>query len=135
MAQEAKENHLFFLLFVGLFAWLIPGGGHLVIKEKTHAIIIFVTIALTFFAGLCIGSIGVIDSISSKPWYYAQILNSPVVLILGILTKSGNYPVFGRPAEIGQIYTSIAGLLNLLCIVNAVYWAHLRRTGRTGEQN
>ena len=52
---------------------------------------------------------------------------------LGRITAAGDYPVYGRPNEIGQIYTSITGLLNLLCIVNAVYWAHLRRTEHAGE--
>ena len=50
-------------------------------------------------------------------------------LFLTVVGAAGTYPVYGRPAEIGQIYTSIAGLLNLLCIVNAVYMAHLRSVG------
>jgi hypothetical protein len=131
MAQRTKESQFFYLVFVGLSAWLIPGGGYFVIKERTHAIIIFLTIVLTFCAGLYIGSIGGIDPVGAKPWYFAQVMNSPVVIALGALTKSGDYAVYARPAEIGQIYTSIAGLLNLLCIVNAVYWAHLKRVGQT----
>jgi hypothetical protein len=133
MAQRSRESHIAFLLIVGLIGWLVPGGGHLVINEKKHAIIIFITIALTFAMGLYIGSIGVINPVGAKPWYVAQIMNSPAVAALGRITSTGDYPVFGRPNEIGQIYTSIAGLLNLLCIVNAVYWAHLRRSGDTGE--
>jgi hypothetical protein len=113
--------------------WFVPGAGHLMINEKKHAIIIFVTIALTFATGLYIGSIGVINPVGAKPWYIAQIMNSPAVAAIGRVTATGDYPVFGRPNEIGQIYTSIAGLLNLLCIVNAVYWAHLRRIGAMGE--
>jgi hypothetical protein len=42
------------------------------------------------------------------------------------------YPVHGWPSEIGQIYTMSSGLLNLLCIVNVIYLAHLRATGSTG---
>jgi hypothetical protein len=133
MAQHSRESNIAFLLVVGLLGWFVPGGGHLVINEKKHAIIIFVTIALTFAAGLYIGSIGIINPVGAKPWYIAQIMNSPVVALIGRMTASGNYPVYGRPNEIGQIYTSIAGLLNLLCIVNAVYWAYLRRTGEAGE--
>jgi len=133
MAQRSREGHIIFLIFVGLMGWFMPGAGHLAINEKKHAIIIFVTIALTFAGGLYIGSIGVINPVGAKPWYVAQIMNSPAVAAIGRITASGNYPVFGRPSEIGQIYTSIAGLLNLLCIVNAVYWAHLRRIGATGE--
>ena len=133
MAPRSKEGHIMYLLIVGLMGWLVPGAGHLVLKEKKHAIIIFATIALTFATGLYIGSIGVINPVGAKPWYVAQIMNSPAVAVLGQLTRTGDYPVYGRPNEIGQIYTSITGLLNLLCIVNAVYWAHLRRTGAPGE--
>ena len=127
MGWRSKENKTLFLLTVGLLGWLIPGGGHFLLKEKKRSIIIFVTIVLTFCAGLYIGSIGVIDPIGAWPWYVAQIMNSPMVAALGHLTAGGGYPVYGKPNEIGQIYTSIAGLLNLLCIVNAVYLAHLRR--------
>jgi len=133
MAQRSREGHIAFLLVVGLTGWFVPGGGHLMINEKKHAFIIFVTIALTFAAGIYIGSIGVINPVGAKPWYIAQVMNSPAVAAIGHITASGNYPVFGRPNEIGQIYTSIAGLLNLLCIVNAVYWAHLRKIEGTGE--
>ena len=133
MAKSSKESHIVFLLTVGLMGWFVPGAGHLMINEKKHAIIIFVTIALTFVIGLYIGSIGVINPVGAKPWYVAQIMNSPAVAVIGQMTRTGDYPVYGRPNEIGQIYTSIAGLLNLLCIVNAVYWAHLRRTGTFGE--
>jgi len=115
------------LLSVGVLAWLVPGAGHFAINEKKRAAVIFAAIVLTFCAGLYIGSIGVIDPVNAKPWYVAQLMNSPAVAILGYLTRTGNYPVYGRPNEIGQIYTGIAGLLNLLCIVNAVYMAHLRR--------
>ena len=133
MAPRSRESHIAFLLIVGLMGWFVPGAGHLAIKEKKHAIIIFATIALTFCTGLYIGSIGIINPVGAKPWYIAQIMNSPAVAFLGQLTRTGDYPVYGRPNEIGQIYTSIAGLLNLLCIVNAVYWAHLRRTETAGE--
>jgi len=103
------------------------------IKENKRAIIISVTIILTFCAGLYVGSIGIINPSGAKPWYVAQIMNSPIVAALGYLAKTGDYSVFGKPNEIGQIYTSIAGLLNLLCIVNAVYLAHLCKIEAAGD--
>lgn len=123
---------LAFLLVVGLSAWLIPGAGHLVLREKARAIIIFVAIALTFTIGLYIGSIGVVNPVEGKLAYAAQIMNSPMVTVLGRVTVNNHYSVFGKPNEMGQIYTSIAGLLNLLCIVNAVYMAHLQKAQPTG---
>ncbi|MHC4655485.1 MAG: DUF6677 family protein [Planctomycetota bacterium] len=128
MALPAREKRTLFMLIVGLLAWLVPGAGHFVLKEKERSIIIFVTIMLTFCVGIYIGSIGVINLFGPTPWYVvgAQVMNSPMVLVLGRMTTGGAYPVHGWPNEIGQIYTSTAGLLNLLCIVNAVYLAYLR---------
>jgi len=126
MTPTWKDNHALFLTVIGLLAWLVPGGGHFALNERRRATIICVTIVLTFLVGLYVGSVGVIDPVHAKPWYAAQLMNSPGVFFLGRLGTAGDYPVYGRPNEIGQIYTSIAGLLNLLCIVNAVYMAHLR---------
>lgn len=125
---RTKEKQVLFSLIVGLLSWLVPGAGHFVLKEKERSIIIFATIVLTFCIGIYIGSIGVINLYGATPWYVvgAQVMNSPMVLVLGRLTAGGAYPVHGWPNEIGQIYTSTAGLLNLLCVVNAVYLAHLR---------
>jgi hypothetical protein len=126
MGQSWKENHTLYLIVVGAMAWLVPGGGHYVLNEKRRAAVIFTMVTLTFLLGLYVGSIGVIDPVNAKPWYAAQVMNSPLVMVLGRIGAAGNYPVFGRANEIGQIYTSVAGLLNLLCIVNAIYVAHLR---------
>lgn len=133
MARDRKEQHALFLLSVGLLSWLVPGGGYYLIKEKKRAAILFVTIVLTFVIGLYAGSIGVVDPIESWLWYLAQAMASPLVILLGHHTAGGGYPVYGRPNDLGQIYTSIAGLLNLLCIVNAVYLAHMRRIRQNGD--
>ncbi len=129
MPQTWKDNHAVYLIVVGLLAWVIPGGGHFLLNERRRAGVICVTVILTFLVGLYVGSIGVIDPINAKPWYAAQLMNSPAVFFLAQISTSGDFPVYGRAGEIGQIYTSIAGLLNLLCIVNAIYTAHLRALG------
>lgn len=126
MGQSWKENHALYLIVVGAMAWLVPGAGHYILNEKRRATVILVAITLTFLVGLYVGSIGVIDPVNAKPWYAAQVMNSPLVIILGRIGAAGQYPVYGRAGEIGQIYTSVAGLLNLLCIVNAIYVAHQR---------
>ncbi len=150
MGQSWKENHPLYLIVIGAMAWLVPGAGHYLLNEKRRAAVILVAIVLTFLVGLYVGSIGVIDPVNAKPWYAAQVMNSPAVLLLGNHVASayylaqdearrkthmgvlgGDQPtqaylVFGRAGEIGQIYTSVAGLLNLLCIVNAIYIAHQR---------
>jgi len=148
MASSWKDNHALFLIVVGGLAWLVPGAGHWAINERRRAVVIGVVVILTFLAGLYVGSVGVIDPIGAKPWYAAQLMNTPAVYLLAKHVTSVNnqaelqrasagpdtvvpYRVYGRPNEIGQIYTSIAGLLNLLCIVNAIYMAHLQAVGET----
>lgn len=127
MKPRSPTEHAFFMATVGLLAWAVPGAGHFLIGERRRAIIIFVTIALTFATGLYVGSIGVIDPVNARPWYIAQILASPLVGVLANVARSGQYAVYGRAADVGQIYTSIAGMLNLLCILSAVYMAYQGR--------
>lgn len=128
MAQTPKSRSgLEFGLWlgiVGLAAWIVPGAGHFLIREKKRAIIIFLVITALFATGLYVGSIGVVNQITGRIWFFAQLLTSPSVGLLAQLTRSGSYPSYGRPCDIGQIYTGIAGLLNLLCILNAVYMAY-----------
>lgn len=135
MARLSKTNHMQFLLIVGILGWLLPGAGYFVLGEKKRAIIIFVTISLTLCVGLYVGSIGVIDLVGPAPLYVkaAQVMNPPIVLVLSHHTAGGGYPVYGWPNEIGQIYTMVSGLLNLLCIVGAVSLGNLRRTELAGE--
>ena len=126
MPRQSKIDHSLFLVIVAVLAWAVPGAGHFVIKERKRAVIIFITITLTFLTGLYIGSVGVIDPVGAWPWYIAQMLAQ--------ITKTGQYPSYGKPADIGQIYTSIAGMLNLLCIVSAVFMAYTGRGEMIGEE-
>jgi hypothetical protein len=155
MTESWKQNHALYLGVIGGLAWLVPGGGHYALGENRRAVIICAGITLTFIAGLYIGSVGVVDPVTAMPWYVAQTMNSPAVFLLGNYTANAHYEaqeqlrraqndaqrreamnraylVYGRAGEVGQIYTSIAGLLNLLCIVNAIYMAHLRAVRDTG---
>ena len=134
MAKQSKIDHGLFLAIVGLVAWAIPGAGHFAIKERKRAVIIFVTITLTFLIGLYVGSIAVVDSVGAWPWYIAQMMTSPAVGILAHITKTGQYVSYGKPYDIGQIYTSIAGMLNLLCIISAVYMAYSGRGELIGAE-
>jgi hypothetical protein len=134
MADRPRVEHALFLLAVGVLAWIIPGGGHFLIRERRRAAIIFVTITLTFVVGLYVGSIAVVNSVDARPWFFAQICASPLVGAIDNMSRSGNYKAYGRPGDVGQIYTSIAGLLNLLSILSAVYMAYTGRGEMIGTE-
>ena len=137
MAKSAKystpDNAIY---FVGLLAWLIPGGGHWLLGMRDRALIIFFAITSTFIFGLALGSIEVIDPQNSKAWFLAQILTGlPTIIVtflqnnsVGVmqtLDTSGN-AIFGRGVDLAQVYTGIAGLLNLLCVVDALFRAQIK---------
>ncbi len=148
MVKRSGMDHSLLLVTVGILAWCVPGAGHFFIKEKKRAIIIFVTITATFLMGLYIGSIAVIDRMQGRAWYLGQMIVSPAVAVIGSVvansqTKRYNddrddqvnlYRVYAKPHDYGQIYTAVAGGLNLLCILNAVYMAHSGRGQLIGSE-
>lgn len=134
MRQFQRQYGIFFALLVIIMGWLIPGSGFYLLNEKKRSIIIFVTICLTFAVGLYIGSVAVIDPANEKISFVAQMFNSPFVALLGRITTKNGLQVFGRSADIGQIYTSISGMLNLLCIVNTAYLAYSGSKVPLGEE-
>lgn len=126
-------DNAIYLCLVGLAGWVVPGGGHLMIGQKDKAAVIFVGVVLAFLIGIYIGSVGVINPVAEWLWFIPQMMVSPAVKLLGAITIKNEIESFGKPNEIGQIYTSMAGMLNLLCIVNAVYLAHLKSLAK-GEK-
>ncbi len=133
-ASRKSADFMLFLTLVGLAAWAVPGGGHLLIRQPKRAAIIFVAVVGLFATGLHIGSLGVLEPIQTA-WYIfvGQILTTPAVGMLTQIAQKGGYAVYGRPADIALIYTIIAGLLNLLSISNAVYMAYTGRGRLIGE--
>lgn len=134
MAFRTKADYLLWLTVVGLAGWVIPGGGHFLIRQPKRGVIILVTVGLTFALGLYIGSIGVIDSVGGWAWYIAQMLATPAVRILDSMARGDAYPTMGRACDIGQIYTAVAGLLNLLSMLSAVYMAYAGRGELIGRE-
>lgn len=132
--NRSPAEQALWLLTVGLAAWIIPGAGHYLLREKKRGVILFVVITALFVTGLYVGSIGTVDWVTGRIWFYAQILYSPAVGMIANITKHGGYPVYGRPCDIGQIYTGIAGMLNLLCVLSAVYMAYCGRGEIIGQE-
>ena len=132
--MQEKNKNIPSLIVIAILGWLVPGGGYFYMRQNFRALVSFVVIVITFLLGIYLGSIAVIDPVNSKPWYFAQILTTPFVAIVGHITTAGGYYVYGRPNEYGQLYTSVAGLLNLFCIINSVYLAYTGTTQMEEEK-
>ncbi|HEX4124912.1 MAG TPA: DUF6677 family protein [Tepidisphaeraceae bacterium] len=83
--------------------------------------------------------------IRNKPWSIAQIMTGPIAILAGawsveqsrpINTSEGMLPAgslsHARLNEIGVLYTAVAGMLNLMVIIDAAYRASHPATGGQG---
>ena len=118
-AHKPKNENILYLIC--LLAWLVPGAGHWYLRKRARAVIIFVAICSTFLLGLLLGGIEMINpqgTFGDQAWFCAQILTGLPGLIAA-LAQDPNWPMgYGRSVDLGQVYAGVAGLLNLLCIVD-----------------
>ncbi len=147
---------------IALAGWLLPGLGYFLIGEKKRAYIAGIAIILTFVLGLLIGGVRVIDvpgfdhnnqkrtgprdtrwrlsaepiaEVMNKPWYIAQSLVGP--LNIGATAWSLSTDArqsTARIFDIGTLYTAVAGMLNLLVIIDAAYRATHPRAISAAEE-
>ncbi len=132
---------------VAIVGWLVPGSGYWLIGHRTRAIVICATILALFLFGLLVGGIRVIESpdfvgrgtlvsrILEKPWFIGQVFVGPVGLVSSWIAQAaagssqyGSIVSHARLAEIGTLYTAVAGMLNLLAIIDASH-----RAAKAGE--
>lgn len=116
-------------------AWLVPGLGHYLLGQRRRGIILAVSIGLLWLAGLLIGGVSAIDRTAHPAWFAGQMLVAPSVVIEYYHTRlrsagrdnplpgdSAAYtPSFARTNEQGVLYTALAGMLNLLAIIDVLY--------------
>lgn len=115
--QEKKPAYLLVLL-----AWLIPGAGHWYLGLCARGVVICVTICVTFFLGMVLGSMEIIDPQYAKGWFLAQVLGG-LPALMGAALQDKAEPItaiYGRGVDLGQVYTGVAGLLNMLCIIDVL---------------
>lgn len=120
----------------GFLAWLVPGLGHLYLGDRTRGIICLVTITATFWTGVAIGSVqGTVDPRERTLWFMAQICTGGNTLTaIGLNAATKPSPTTPKPAyipswlsvDVGVHYTGVAGLLNLLVILDVLSRAEFR---------
>lgn len=134
--SNAPKHQAQFNPLAALAAWLVPGLGHVLIGERRRGLILMSTILALWLAGTLIGGISVFDRVQHQFWYLGQMLIAPSIVLEithnhvlregpGIDPDPRTDPIFvpsyGRVNEQGVLYTALAGLLNLLAIIDVVY--------------
>lgn len=135
--KPGDDNSIFRGPIAGLLAWIVPGLGHAFLGDMRRSIILFVVITGTFWAGIYIGSVqGTVAPASRKLWFVAQLASGGNALTAYALHRavdpeSAKLPQLSPQqnwvaAEVGVHYTGVAGLLNLLVVLDAIARADRR---------
>lgn len=123
-------------------AWLVPGSGYWMIGQRTRGVTIGITVVILFILGILIAGVrcveapdmsgpgGFVSRVLQKPWFLGQALTGPIGLgsayASDVASRSPMYKNVqskSRIAEIGTLYTAVAGMLNLLAIIDSAHRA------------
>jgi hypothetical protein len=78
-----------------------------------------------------------LSEIASKPWFVAQVLGGPMALLSAAASNSAASQGITRPhasmETVGTLYTAVAGMLNLLIIIDSTYRAGTRAAAEADE--
>ena len=108
-----------------LLAWLVPGGGHFLLKRPARGAILGASVALVFLLGLMMrGTLFQPEGgdLLTMVIYYGGFIGDLLTGILYILTVWLGYSQPDMPGHVhdyGTKFLVAAGLLNLLAIVDA----------------
>lgn len=120
---------------VALMGWLIPGAGYWLIGQRTRGLTIGITIVLLFVAGIFIGGIKVVDApafnsnptalfgMAQKPWFIGQALAGFPGILSAWIAGGVKVVAHARLADISTLYTAVAGMLNLLAVIDSTFRA------------
>lgn len=112
-------------------AWLVPGLGHFYLGHRARGGILFVTITATFWTGVLVGDVrATVDPANHRLWFLAEICTGGNTLVaVGVRRQMlagqpspGPNAYFAHyvPVDVGTHYAGVAGLLNLLIILDAI---------------
>lgn len=108
-------------LFAG---WLVPGGGHFFLGRRTQGVVFFLAITATFLLGMFLTDFRNVSP-SRHPFYFlAHILNggetiAASVLTSGLVEEEVPRHLGMRTGDIGTLYSAVAGLLNVIVMMDA----------------
>jgi len=128
----------------GILAWVVPGLGHFMLGQRIRSIRILAGMCVLILGGLLIGGIDAVDSKNDGLWFIAQVCAGPIVLGIDVLNQQYVHNLspeaqipwrsLGHVNSLGTLYIALAGLMNVVVILDAVYPVrrderHARRKG------
>lgn len=135
MSSSAKSDSRF-TPFAALLAWIWPGLGHLRLGQRRRGMLIMFGVLFLFLGGVLIGGVDAVDRRHDPLWFVAQALCGPIAFGADL----ANQRLLSDPQvrlqrkslshinEFGTLFAALAGLMNLVVILDALHRPAPRRT-------
>ncbi len=157
--STSTRSHGQFTPTAAILAWLWPGLGHIQLGERRRGFLVMFGVLFLFVGGVLIGGIDSVDRREDRLWFLAQLLCGPIAMGVDVANQSiikrlppdwkaryqqGDPGVrrqlrhkgLGHVNEMGTLYSALAGLMNLVAILDALHpsnrRAEMRRRWNTG---
>ena len=117
-------------IIAAVLAWAVPGAGHFYIGKHLKAVLFFVLITGTFLAGLLVSGFTCVSYSQQPYWFVGQVFAGVLSLVVGWVDPARTAYEINESLEVGTLFTTVAALLNLLVVFNALNEAR----GRNGEE-
>jgi hypothetical protein len=117
-----------------LLAWVIPGGGHILLGKRGRGILILVSVSLMFFFGLAMGgamfkpeSGDLLTTLINYGGFIGD-LSSGALYVVTVMLGYDQPDTAGHVHDYGTKFLVTAGLLNILAMVDAFEIAAKRKS-------
>jgi hypothetical protein len=121
VAREPEYPLTTMAVIAPLVGWLIPGGGHILLKRYVRGILIFISVVAMFLIGLGMqGRIykpnggDILDILG-----FVGDVGSGVLYFLARIMDWGNVMAANAAADYGKTFLIVAGLLNFIAAADA----------------
>ncbi|MFO0981237.1 MAG: DUF6677 family protein [Planctomycetota bacterium] len=107
-----------------LLTWIAPGLGHHYLGHKPKAILFFVLVTFLYAFGMVLSHFLNVSPERHWIYYLAEIPYGGATLLATLLTRSLKMVAFNPWHDVGLLYTSVAGLLNIIVMVDIYETVH-----------
>ena len=113
-----------------LLAWVWPGLGHISSGEKRRGLLIMAGVLGLFLGGVLVGGVDSVDRREDHLWFLAQVCAGPIAITTDLVNQAyvkkmpparlNKATGLGRVNEMGTLFTALAGLMNVVVILDAL---------------